>query len=212
MAHLMGLNTGYLVHSYRHILHALGRQLFWRRDTSSRHLGEVPMHETKRVTVTILLISGMVAGLIGQGCAATSRKIKVDSSAPAYVMPMANELTKQGISTEWNKPTDAGPTRSMSKPYQIFPTTYPATWTTKEIVHPGKGGYTGYFNQTGWAVANDNNDWADNIGRTWKQGHSYLDLYRVQKGILVKVTALDGTQPWTGHRPARDLPITCRTS
>jgi hypothetical protein len=152
------------------------------------------VHETKRVTAIILLITGMVAGLIGQGCAAASSKISVDSSAPAYVMPMANELTKQGISTEWNKPTDAGPTRSMSKPYQIFPTTYPATWTTKEIVHPGKGGYTGYFNQTGWVVANDKNDWADNIGRVWKQGHSHLDLYRVQKGILVKVTALDGTQ------------------
>lgn len=144
--------------------------------------------------VVVLLLAGMVAGLTGQGCTPTSGRLNVDSSAPAYVMSMANELKKQGITTQWTKPTDAGPTRTMSKPYQVFPTTYPATWTVKEIVHPGRGGYYGNVNQTGWVVANDKNDWADNMGAVWKQGHSHLDLYRVQNGTMVKVTALDGTQ------------------
>ncbi len=144
--------------------------------------------------VAVLLIAGMVAGLIGQGCAPASGRLNVDSSAPAYVIAMARELASKGISTQWTKPTEAGPTRRMSKPYQIFPTTYPTAWLVKEIVHPGRGGYYGYSNQTGWVVANDKNDWADNMGRVWKQGHEHLDLYRVQQGTMVKVTPLDGTQ------------------
>lgn len=146
--------------------------------------------------VVVLLLAGMVAGLTGQGCTPTSGRLNVDSAAPAYVMSMANELKKQGITTQWTKPTDADPTRTMSKPYQVFPTTYPATWTVKEIVHPGRGGYYGNVNQTGWVVANDKNDcdWAANTGTVWKQGHDHLDLYRVQNGTMVKVTALDGTQ------------------
>ena len=162
--------------------------------SSSGHMWEVIVTKHTSVMVIVLLIAGMFTGLLGGGCAATLRSIRVDSSAPAYVIPMANELAKQGISTQWTKPTDAGPTRTMSKPYQVFPTTYPATWTVKEIVHPGRGGYYGYSNRTGWVVANDKNDWADSTGRTWKQGHDHLDLYRVQNGTMVKVTALDGTQ------------------
>ena len=146
------------------------------------------------VMIIVLLIAGMFTGLLGEGCTATSCSIRVDSSAPAYVMSMANELKKQGITTQWTKPTEAGPTRMISKPYQVFATTYPATWTVKEIVHPGRGGYYGNVNQTGWVVANDKNDWADNMGAVWKQGHSHLDLYRVQNGTMVKVTPLDGTQ------------------
>jgi len=160
------------------------------------HMLEVMVTRHTSVMVIVLLIAGMFAGLLGEGCAATSRSTRVDSSAPAYVMSMANELKKQGITTQWTKPTDAGPTRTMSKPYQVFPTTYPATWTVKEIVHPGRGGYYGNVNQTGWVVANDKNDcdWAANTGTVWKQGHDHLDLYRVQNGTMVKVTALDGTQ------------------
>ena len=142
-----------------------------------------------------MLIIVMIAGAMGQGCATASRKISVDASAPVYVLPMARELEQKGISTIWNKPADAGPTRQMSKPYQVFPTTYPSSWTVKEMVHPGRGGYTGLFNQTGWAVANDKNDWADPVGRVWKQGHDHLNLYRVENGTMTKVTALDATQP-----------------
>lgn len=146
------------------------------------------------VSAVFLLIVSMLAGLLG-GCTLTSGKIHLDSSAPSYVKTMARELAGKGISTQWAKPADAGPTRSMSKPYEIFPRTYPVTWATKEIVHPGKGGYEGYLNQTGWVVANDKNDWADNIGRLWKQGHSHLDLYHVQDGTMIRAAALDGTQP-----------------
>jgi len=53
----------------------------------------------------------------------------------------------------------------------------------------------GLFNGTGWAVVNDKNDWADSMGSTWKQGHSHLNLYRVQDGAMTQVTALDATQP-----------------
>ncbi len=142
----------------------------------------------------LLLIASMLTGLL-DGCASTSGKIHVDSSAPAYVRTMARELAGKGISTEWAKPTDAGPTRSMSKPYQIFPRAYPTTWSVKEITHPGKGN-AGDFNQTGWAIANDRNDWVDN-GKgllVSKSGHGHFNLYRVQDEALNKVTALDGTQ------------------
>jgi hypothetical protein len=161
---------------------------------------EVTVTKHTNVMVIVLLIAGMFTGLLGEGCAATSRSIRVDSSAPAYVISMASELAKQGITTQWSKPTDAGPTRTVSKPYQVFPTTYPATWTVKEIVHPGRGGYYGNVNQTGWVVANDKNDcdWAANTGTVWKQGHDHLNLYRVQNGTMVKVTALDGTQASSG--------------
>ena len=70
--------------------------------------------------------------------------------------------------------------------------------TQQEVVHPGRGGYTGLFKGTGWAVANDKNDWADSMGSTWKQGHSHLNLYRVQDGAMTQVTALDATQPGSG--------------
>lgn len=153
------------------------------------------MVERKRRAVVAWLTVVMIAGAMGQGCATASRVVRVDASAPDYVMPMAQELGKSGISTTWDKPTDAGLTRQMSKPYQVFPTTYPSSWTAREIVHPGRGGYTGLFNETGWAVANDKNDWADSMGGSWKQGHSHLNLYRVQKGTMTQVTALDATQP-----------------
>ena len=153
------------------------------------------MGEHKRRAVAAWLAIVMGAGGMGQGCATTSRVVRVDASAPTYVMPMAQELGQSGISTIWDKPTDAGLTRQMSRPYQVIPTTCPSSWTAREIVHPGRGGYTGLFNETGWAVANDKNDWADSMGSTWKRGHSHLNLYRVQDGTMTQVTSLDATQP-----------------
>ena len=153
------------------------------------------MVERNRRAGAALLAIVMIAGAMGQGCTTTSPVVRIDASAPAYVMPMAQELRRSGISTTWDKPADAGLTREMSRPYRVFPTTYPSSWRATEVVHPGRGGYTGLFNGTGWAVANDKNDWADSMGSTWKQGHSHLNLYRVQDGAMTQVTALDATHP-----------------
>ena len=164
----------------------------------SRTQQEVVIVECKRRAGAALLAIVMIAGAMSQGCTTTSPVVRIDASAPTYVMPMAQELRQSGISTTWDKPTDTGLTREMSKPYQVFPTTYPSSWTATGVVHPGRGGYTGLFKGTGWAVANDKNDWADSMGSTWKQGHSHLNLYRVQDGAMTQVTALDATQPGSG--------------
>lgn len=77
------------------------------------------MGERKRRAVAAWPAIVMSAGVMGQGCATVSGMICVDASAPTYVMPMAQELRKSGISTTWDKPTDAGLTRQMSRPYQV---------------------------------------------------------------------------------------------